>query len=97
MGIEYTTKQRPFSFDYQELKDDYVNACLMSDEDFKSDIPEILHLSCIICYIKGLSNDDTIGDCGIIHELIHLLNFPDDPNTNLSEIRALFNETCKLS
>lgn len=57
---------------------------------------EIAHLACIISYFKGLSNNATIGDKGIIHELIHLMTEPNEPTNDLQEIRGKFNQLIQL-
>lgn len=95
--IHYTVDGIEYSFNYQELKFRYEDICQYSDEQFLEELPEIAHLACIISYFKGLSNNATIGDKGIIHEIIHLMTDRYEPTNDLQEIRKSFNKKIKLS
>lgn len=88
-GVEY-------SFNYQDLKARYEDISQYSDEQFMEELPEIAHLACVVSYFKGLGSNATIGDKGIIHELLHLMTSPDEPTNNLQEIRKSFNDKIKL-
>lgn len=88
-GVEY-------SFNYQELKARYEDISQYSDEQFMEELPKIAHLACIISTLKGLGIQATIGDKGIIHEIIHLMTEPNEPTNDLSEIREKFNCLIKL-
>lgn len=50
----------------------------LSNSDFIKEIPNILHLTCFLSFIalksKCFSVDEIVGDEGILHDLIHLLN-----------------------
>lgn len=95
--IHYTVGGTTYSLNYQELKAEYDNVVAYSDHGFMNNLPQIAHLACIVCYVKGLGNNATIGDKGIIHELIHLMVDPNEPTNNLQEIRESFNDKIKLS
>ena len=96
MAIEYLSDGHKFSLSYQELKEQYIKFCCMSDEDFIKNIPDALHLACIISFLKEAPTYVCLSDKGIIHELIHLLK-PDGTTTTLNDIRVLFKETLKLA
>lgn len=96
-SINYLVDGMKYSFNYQDLKSKYQAVVNYSDEQFMDNLPEIAHLACIISYFKGLSNNATIGDKGIIHELIHLMTDPEEPTNDLAEIREKFNRLIKLS
>src|SRR5690606_8083126 len=95
--IHYVVDDMKYSLDYQGLKRQYKLVVEMSDEKFMAELPKIAHLGCIISYFKGLGNNATIGDKGIVHELIHLMTEPNEPTNDLQEIRESFNEKIKLS
>src|SRR5699024_3007402 len=94
--IHYTVEGTTYSLDYQDLKKRYQAVVNYSDEVFMDNLPEIAHLACIISYFKGLGNNATIGDKGIIHELIHLMTDKYEPTNDLQEIRKSFNDKIKL-
>lgn len=95
--IHYTVDGTTYSLNYQELKFRYEDICQYSDEQFMEELPEIAHLACVVSFFKGLGSNATIGDKGIIHELIHLMTEPNEPTNNLQEIRESFNDKIKLS
>lgn len=95
--INYLVDDMKYSFNYQELKEKYLEVVNYSDDQFMDNLPEIAHLACIISYFKGLGNNSTIGDKGIIHELIHLMTEPNEPTNDLQEIRESFNDKIKLA
>lgn len=89
-GIEYL-------FDYSHVKSLYERYSTCTDDEFMDNLPNIAHLACFVCYLKGFGNDSTISDKGIIHELIHLMTEPKEPTNKLQEVRQSFNEKIKLS
>ena len=54
----------------------------MTDEEFLNNLPSAAHLACFIGWMKELSLNELVGDQGIVHELIHLMD-------NTREIREL--------
>lgn len=94
--IHYLIDGVEYSFNYQELKFRYEDICQYSDEQFMEELPEIAHLACIVSYLKGLGAQATIGDKGIVHELLHLMTEPDEPTNSLQEVRKSFNDKIKL-
>lgn len=95
--MQYTIKgsSKIYSFHYQGLRLQYEKYIALSDELFLSNLSDIIHYACFVCYIKELGLDDTIGDEGIIHQLVHLLTIQ-DPLINLKEIRQQFETLLKL-
>lgn len=95
--MEYKVGNSTFSLSYQELRNDYFYYKNLSDADFMKNLIKALHFACIVSYLKENSLESTVGDKGIIHEMIHLLDIPDEPLIDLQEIRNLFNEVLYLA
>jgi len=96
MSIEYNVDNSTYILRYRELKDQHYQFCIMTDAEFLQNVPGAAHLACIIGWMKELSLDDLVGDHGIIHELIHII----DHNAELPylpEIRAKFESLLKLA
>lgn len=88
--------KRVYTFNYQDTRELHERYVSLSDEQFMAELPNILHLAIFISYVKDLSNEATLSDDGIIHELVHLLTSP-DPSVDLKEIRKDFEVILKLS
>ncbi len=97
MSITYLVDDFQYVLSYKKLKDNYETFCLMPDEVFLEKLPSALHLACMICYLKESPLEQSISDTGIIHELVHLLDIPEDSTTHLNTIRDKFEKTLKLS
>lgn len=69
----------------------------MSDEEFRSKLSDAIHLACILAWFKELGADYTIGDGGIVHELVHLLAIPHEPLIDLKEVREQFKKDLYLA
>lgn len=87
---------KSFSASLLELKREYRRLKKLSDDDFIKEIKKALHLSCIVSFIKKLDINDTIGDYGLIHQLIHLLDIPEEPLVDIREIRNQFETLLRL-
>lgn len=96
-SITYLVDDSKYEFSYQDLKAHYKRFRALSDSEFLQNLPEILHLSCMISFIKGLSPMETLSDKGIIHQLTHLLCKTEGPDVNLEAIRTKFNEQMQLA
>lgn len=94
--MKYLLTGKTYSINYRELKEQYIIHKEMSNEEFLANLPSALHTACIISWFKELPNDSTIGDTGIVHELVHLLHLGDKPEHRLKDIRELFNTILKL-
>lgn len=94
--MEYLVADEKYLISYAQLKELYQEYCAISDEEFIKKLPEITHFACVVGWFKELPNDATIGDKGIVHELIHLMHIPAEPLVNLKEIRASFKLLLKL-
>lgn len=88
--------KKEFNLSYKNLKSEYIRFKDMSNEEFLSNINKAIHLATVISWFKELPNDMTISDIGIIHELIHLLDMPNEPIIDISCIRYKFNNYLKL-
>lgn len=96
MTIEHITPEgSQFTIHYRNLKYEYDRFCEMSDEDFLKILPDAAHLACIIGWFKELDNDQTLGDTGIVHELINLIT--GTGTATLADIRGMFKEYLKLA
>lgn len=97
--MEYLVSGRKYSVSYAELRLEYERHCAMTDEEFMKNLPSAAHLACIICWLKGVDPDRSIGDRGIVHEIVHLMHVPGDPaiSEDFPRIRRDFRRILKLS
>ncbi len=95
--MQYLIDGREYSISYNKLKQEYLNFCNLSDEDFLKKLPAALHLACVICWFKESPTDVVLSDVGIIHQLAHLLHMPDEPAVKIGEIRETFKSCLHLS
>ena len=86
-------KDKFYTFSYSELRQMYFKYKNMNDDDFEKNILDILHFSCFVCWVKELPNEVTIGDMGLIHEMVHFLTVK---TVSIKEILALFMKVCCL-
>lgn len=94
--MDYNVDGIGYSVSYKELRSLYRNALELTDKEFMSRLPEMAHLACIIGWFKELGNDLTIGDKGVVHEIIHLMEEPDEPTNELNTIRRKFKDYLEL-
>lgn len=94
--MTYLVDGKQYKLDYQELKSEWMRFCEMENEVFIQNAIHAAHLACIICYLKGLGNEATISDRGIIHELIHLATI-DVGDLELLDIRKQFTDLLRLN
>lgn len=97
--MDYIINNKKFSLNYQGLREDYYQFVNQTDSEFidQKNLIKALHFACVVLYLKEASAEMTVGDEAIIHQLIHLLDIPDEPVLNLQEIRSLFAEVLLLS
>lgn len=95
--IEYIIEDRHYMLSYQELKEHYNKFKNMSDADFKSNIVDVLHLICIVGYLKEVPSHVLLCDIGLIHEIVHLMKGEQEYGVNFKSIRAMFNQWMELS
>lgn len=99
----YLSDNKQYHLSYSELKDAYFTYKNMSNAEFFKDIPKLLHLICIICYMKEVPSDILLIDDGLIHQLVHLLDneTAQDPIINndvvFASIRNNFDKICNLN
>jgi len=94
--MEYIVDSKTYSFDYQELKEKYLELESLTDIQFLDRIPEILHFVCFVSYVKNTPSYILLNDRGLIHELVHLLDLKGHPTNDLENIREQFKIWCKL-
>lgn len=97
MSITYLVGESEFSFSYEDVKEEYLRFCEMTDDEFKANLPAALHLACVICYFKEVPTYVCLSDKGIIHELAHMIHIGDMNTTSTKEIRRLFKLWLKLA
>ena len=86
-------EERRFTLSWRMLQEQHARLCDLADHDFLRELPAALHFACIISWLKELPRDATLGDYGIVHELVHLLH--EGTTTPLSEIRRQFAEVLR--
>lgn len=85
---------------YADLRNQHREMCALTDEEFSNRLPEAAHLACVIGWLKELPSDATVGDAGIVHELVHLIcgtySFV-ERDLRLAQIRAQFADVLRLA
>src|ERR1041385_1697748 len=67
--ISYDPDNHPdnhYLLSYSSLRDDYLRYTMMSDEEFAADLLNILHFTCITCWLKEKKAQHLLGDTGLI-------------------------------
>lgn len=92
--MQYKVYDKEYTLHYRELVEQYNKFTAMEDEEFMENLPAAAHLASIIGYLKEFDLDESIGDEGIIHQLIHLMECPEGytEDSSVKPIRALFKE-----
>lgn len=88
--MTYLVDNSKYSFSYQDLKDRYDLVVGFDEKEFRRQLPMIMHLACMICYLKEIPTDVCLSDKGIIHELAHLFHIPQEPLVDIHVIMELF-------
>lgn len=65
-----------YSLSYRELRERVQEFVDMTDEKFLESLPEAAHLACIVSWVKELGIDETVGDEGVVHQIMHLMTCP---------------------
>jgi len=101
--ISYDPDNHPdghYLLSYQSLREDYGRFSTMSDEEFSANLLNVLHFTCITCWLKEQQAQYLLGDTGLVHELVHLLLAQTNPEftttTKLSVVREMFDRKCCL-
>lgn len=94
--IDYLVNGHKYGLSYADLREKYREFRAMSDQDFLVSLPRLAHFVCIVGWMKELPADATIGDRGIVHELIHLMA-AGGTTTSLADVRAQFNALLELA
>ena len=95
--MEYLVEGKKYHISYQDLKEQYILFCKMSDIEFRSNLPSIIHFACVVCYLKEMPIYLCLSDEGIIHQLAHLIDIPDCKLIQIKQIRRLFKLHLKLA
>lgn len=94
--MEYLVEGKKYNISYSELKERYTDISELPLDKFLLILPEVLHLTCIISYLKEIPTYITLSDTGLIHELVHLLHIGDEPLVDAEKIRQQFIDDMKL-
>lgn len=95
--MDYLVNGLEYRLSYRELREQYLEFCRLSDEEFMSRLPAAIHLACVIGYLKEINTTEALSDKGIIHELVHLLHIPLEKSVCVAEIRKKFQVILELS
>lgn len=68
----------------------------MSDAEFMSSLPDVLHFACIAAFIKEMGRE-VLSDEGVIHQLVHLMSITDEPLIDLRAVRRQFAEQLQIA
>lgn len=90
---EYKVGDKTFLYDKKSLTQSFKLYSSYTDLEFLENIVDILHYAVYVCWIKEISSDECLGDDGIVHELVHLLQKNTIGHSNLQKIRNKFNKT----
>lgn len=85
-----------YLYSYTELREKYLEFVALDNDAFMKRLAGALHLACAISLFKELGPDATVGDRGIIHELVHLLHLGYYRKQHLRRIRRKFRDLLKL-
>jgi len=88
--IDIDGQNKTFNLSYQELKEKYLYFNSLNEETFFKEIPKILHLVCIISFLKEIPAYCLVADECLIHELVHCLDETCEKDT------LMFNKLKKL-
>lgn len=94
--MEYLIEDKKYNLSYTDLRERYNIISNLSLAEFLKKLPEILHLTCIISFLKEVPSYNTLSDTGLIHELVHLLHIGDEPLVDAEKIRQKFIDEMKL-
>ena len=95
--MEYLVNNTKYSFSYKELKQTHLRFCDMDDAEFRDNLPDALHLACVICFLKETPTYICLSDEGIIHQLTHLVAGNEGPSVKFKPIRELFKQQLELA
>lgn len=71
---KYKVNEKTYNYNPGSLLRTYEKICDYSEEEFMNNLPEILHFCSFMSFVLDLTNEQTLADGGVIHELVHLLN-----------------------
>lgn len=94
--IEYKVGASTYALSYSELKEKYHEFCRMSNAQFLANLPAAAHFACVVGWFKEIGAEATIGDQGIVHELVHLMHIPETCGADLKRIRREFKTLLRL-
>ena len=95
--MNYIVEGKEYLLSYQELKEKYEQFINSSDEYFSDNIASVLHLVCIISFVKETPSYVLLNDEGLIHSIAHYMDGTVKNTEAIAQIRRQFNIWCKLS
>ena len=95
--IQYKVDEHHYTVSYSELREHYHRFVRMKDSEFMANLPAAAHFACIVCWLKEVGAEASIGDRGIVHMLIHQIEHGDTfPTEPLKETRRVFKKLLAL-
>lgn len=92
----YIINNNKYSLSYKELREKYLEICNLPLSSFLFRLPEVLHITCMISYLKEVPNEYLVGDESLIHNLAHLMHIPEEALVSAKEIKEQFEKEMKL-
>ncbi len=92
----YLINNNKYKLSYKELREKYREICSLSLNSFLAKLPEVLHLVCIISYLKEIPNEYLVGDESLIHNIAHLMHIPNEDLVCAEKIKKQFEKEMKL-
>lgn len=93
---DFYNHEHKMSYSYNSLRDDYNTIKSYTDEEFLANLPDILHTTVFICWIKEVPSEHCLSDYGVIHELVHLLSKTESPFNPIDKVRDMWCNVCRL-
>lgn len=95
--MEYLVGDNKYILHYSEIREHYYKFCSMKDAEFMHNLPAAAHFACVVCWLKKVGMEASIGDRGIVHMLIHQMEHGDVmPTEPLKDVRRLFKKLLVL-
>jgi hypothetical protein len=90
-----------YIIDLMRLAEDYERYVNMTDKQFEKNLVKAAHYAVYVSYYKNLSPMDSVSDEGVVHMLIHLIQFKKEKEARLYKhifplTRAKFKELLKI-
>jgi hypothetical protein len=82
LNWKYKIGNTLYGMDIVSLRNDYQRFIEMTDEQFAENLVQAAHYAVFVSFYKNLTPLQSIGDEGVVHQLIHLLHFKPTKKSN---------------